>query len=71
MYIGANTDKLGFGFGEPSAISKQFTAPSNDWSSFSFPSFSSNSIKNLDLDAMKIEIEKNFLVLKVHKRWKK
>ena len=44
VYIGANTDKLGFGFGEPSEISKQITTPITE--SIASPSTSDSSQSN-------------------------
>jgi hypothetical protein len=60
VYIGANTDKMEINFGEPSPISKQFTAPTNDLPSFDWklPSFSSSEyISRGEIDVSKIENE--------------
>jgi hypothetical protein len=60
VYVGANTDKVGINFGEPSAISEKFTAPSNNLPSFelNLPSFSSSEyISRGEIDMNKIEKE--------------
>ncbi|KER05895.1 hypothetical protein AAA799E16_01395 [Marine Group I thaumarchaeote SCGC AAA799-E16] len=61
VYIGANTDKLGFDFGSPNAISSQFTAPSNNLPSFSIPSFQGFSSGGIDIDKMKSDLERKLM----------
>jgi len=61
VYIGANTDKLGFGFGEPSKISEQFTAPSNNLPSFSIPGFSGFVSGGVNFDKIQTDLEKKLM----------
>ena len=60
VYIGANTDKLGFGFGEPSEISKQITTPITE--SIASPSTSDSSQSNSKNDSIKIDTLVVFLI---------
>jgi len=65
VYIGANTDKLtSFDFGGPSAISKEFTPPSSDLPSFSFPSISVDSFfsgSGINLDKIQTDLERKLM----------